>query len=178
MKYLKNSVFFLPAIVFLSISLTFYLALKYNNLDELPSNLIEKLAPKFELERLGNKNLPTDMDLQTAEIKFVNFWASWCTPCRAEHPILNKIAKSNYSIIGVNYKDDPENALKFLNSLGDPYSKVGRDASGRNGLEWGLYGVPETFAIDKNGKILFRHAGPITATIFEKKFKPLFNENR
>ena len=109
------------------------------------------------------------------KIKLVNFWASWCTPCRVEHPILKKISNLNYSIIGVNYKDNPKQALEFLNTFGDPYSKIGADFSGRNGLEWGLYGVPETFVIDQNGKIVLRHAGPITSTIFNKKFKPLLN---
>ena len=177
MKYLKSTLFFLPVIIFLFISITFYFALKFNNSNEIPSNLIKKIAPKIELTTLGGKAVPSSLDLITPEIKFVNFWASWCTPCRAEHPMLKKLAELNYSVIGINYKDDPEKALSFLDNLGDPYTKVGADLSGRNGLEWGLYGVPETFAIDQNGKILFRHAGPITSTIFENKFKSIMNRN-
>lgn len=175
MSYLKSSLFFLPAAIFLLISLTFYFALKYNDLEELPSNLIQKLAPKIKLTHLEKKELPLDADLLSPEIKMVNFWASWCTPCRAEHAMLEKINKLNYSIIGINYKDEPQNALKFLEELGDPYSKVGADLSGRNGLEWGLYGVPETFVIDQKGKIILRHAGPITSSIFENKFMPLLD---
>ena len=175
MKYLKTSLFFLPVIIFLFISLTFYFALKYNNSDELPSNLIHKIAPKIELTPLGKKEIPLDEDLLSKEIKFVNFWASWCTPCRTEHPTLKKIAELNFSVIGINYKDDPQNAVEFLEELGDPYSKVGADLSGRNGLDWGLYGVPETFVINESGKIVLRHAGPITSTIFENKFVPLLN---
>ena len=175
MKYLNRSLFFLPVIIFLGISITFYLSLKYNDLDELPSNLIQTLAPNIDLSPLGDKELPLEADLRSPEIKFVNFWASWCTPCRAEHPMLEKIAKLNYSIIGINYKDDAKNALEFLQILGDPYSKIGADPSGRNGLNWGLYGVPETFVISGEGKIILRHAGPITTTVFEKKFKPILS---
>ena len=175
MKYLKSTLFFLPLIIFLFVSITFYFALKFNNSDEIPSNLIKKFAPKIELTPLGKKPLPSSLDLTSPEIKLVNFWASWCAPCRAEHPILKKIAELNIPVIGINYKDTPETALAFLEELGDPYVKVGADLSGRNGLEWGLYGVPETFVVDKTGKIIFRHAGPITATIFEKKFLSLLN---
>jgi len=176
MKYLKRTLFFLPVIIFLFVILTFYFALKFNNSDEIPSNLIKKIAPKIELTPLSDKALPSSLDLIAPEIKFVNFWASWCAPCRAEHPMLKKIAELNFSVIGVNYKDDPEKALAFLDELGDPYTKVGADLSGRNGLNWGLYGVPETFIIDESGKILLRHAGPITTTIFENKLKPKLNQ--
>jgi cytochrome c biogenesis protein CcmG/thiol:disulfide interchange protein DsbE len=90
--------------------------------------------------------------------------------------MLEQISKLGYPIIGINYKDEPQNALQFLEALGDPYSKVGSDLSGRAGIEWGLYGVPETFVIDKNGQIIFRHAGPITSTNFNKKFLPLLTK--
>ena len=175
MKFFKNSLFFLPVLIFVFITLIFYYALKYNERDELPSNLIQKVAPKLELKSLGEKEMPLNSDLISPEIKFVNFWASWCAPCRAEHPKLKQIAELGYSIIGINYKDDPKNALEFLKFLGDPYSKVGADRSGRNGLDWGLYGVPETFVLNKRGEIILRHAGPITSAIFENKFKPVLN---
>ena len=177
MQYFKQILFFIPLIIFISISITFFFALKYNNVEELPSNLIQKSAPKLDLIRLGYKELPSNADLRLPEIKFVNFWASWCAPCRAEHSILKEITDLNYTVIGINYKDDPKSALQFLEELGDPYLKVGADISGRNGLDWGLYGVPETFVINRNGKIILRHAGPITTTIFEEKFKPLLREN-
>ena len=173
MKYIKNSLFFIPLIAFIFTSGTFYLALKFNSLDELPSALIKKSAPKIKLVKLGEKELPLNSDFEAPKIKFVNFWASWCAPCRAEHPMLKQISKLGYQIIGINYKDDPKKALEFLETLGDPYSKVGSDLSGRAGIEWGLYGVPETFVLDENGKILLRHAGPITSTNFNNKFQPL-----
>ncbi len=177
MKYAGRSLFFLPIILFVFIAMIFYLALKYNNGDELPSSLIQHVAPKLNLEPLGDKKLPQNSDLSAQEIKFVNFWASWCPPCRAEHPLLKKITELNYPIIGINYKDDPQNALDFLRELGDPYTKVGADVSGRNGIEWGLYGVPETFIINNRGEIILRHAGPITSTIFENKFKPVLDKS-
>ena len=173
MKYIKNSMLFLPVIAFLFISGAFYLALKFNNLEELPSALLKKTTPKIELLQLGEKELPTMSDFQAPKIKLVNFWASWCAPCRAEHPMLQQIKKLGYPIIGINYKDDPQKALEFLETLGDPYSKVGSDLSGRAGIEWGLYGVPETFVVDANGKIILRHAGPITSTNFSRKFQPI-----
>ena len=176
MKYVKNSLFFVPVILFLFVSVTFYFALKYNLVDELPSNLVNKVAPTLALSQLGQKVMPTDKDLLSPQIKFVNFWASWCAPCRVEHPILEKIAKLNHTVIGINYKDEPEKALEFLENLGDPYSKIGADLSGRNGLEWGLYGVPETFIVGADGKIIMRHAGPITSSIFKNKFKPLLQK--
>ena len=175
MKFFRSSLVFFPALIFILVSLTFYFALKFNNLEELPSNLLHKAVPRLDLEPLGTKSLPTNTDLTTPQVKFVNFWASWCAPCRVEHPMLKKIANLNYPIIGISYKDNPEDALEFLSNLGDPFVKVGADISGRNGLEWGLYGVPETFIIDQNGKIVLRQAGPITKTVFEKKIKPLLD---
>lgn len=173
MKYLRTILSFIPVIAFIFISGAFYLTLQSNNLDELPSALLKKSAPKVKLVQLGEKKLPLTTDFESPEIKFVNFWASWCTPCRAEHPMLEQISKLGYPIIGINYKDEPQNALKFLKTLGDPYSKVGSDLSGRAGIDWGLYGVPETFVLDATGKIILRHAGPITSTLFNKKFLPL-----
>ena len=177
MKYIKRGLFFFPVLIFVFIATIFYSALKYGTIDELPSNLLQKTAPKLKLDTLGKKDYPTNSDLTSPEIKFVNFWASWCAPCRAEHPLLKQIAELNYPIIGINYKDDPQNALKFLEELGDPFKKVGADPSGRNGLEWGLYGVPETFILNQRGEIILRHAGPITSTIFKNKFKPVLNKS-
>ena len=110
------------------------------------------------------------------KITLVNFWASWCPPCRVEHPQLEKISLvHDINLFGINYKDKEKAAINFLNTFGNPYKKLGADALGRNALEWGVYGVPETFIINGAGKIVFRHAGPITKDIYEKKIRKLLN---
>jgi cytochrome c biogenesis protein CcmG/thiol:disulfide interchange protein DsbE len=111
-------------------------------------------------------------------VKLVNFWASWCAPCRVEHPVLEDLAADGLPIIGVNYKDDPEKALGFLAELGDPYTAVGADPEGRTGLDWGLYGVPETFVIDSDGTVLLRHPGPITRDVLDRRIMPAIDEAR
>ncbi len=176
MKKIKKIFTFMPFVVFLLIALAFYAGLKRENPDELPSVLIGNFAPKLNLTPLGEKEIPTVNDLKSNEIKFVNFWASWCLPCRAEHDIIKVITDSGYKVIGVNYKDKQKNALLFLDELGDPFFKVGSDTSGRTGINWGLYGIPETFILDSQGKVLLRHPGPITLSVFENKFLPLIKK--
>ena len=111
-------------------------------------------------------------------MKLVNFWASWCAPCRAEHPLLSELAAEGVPVLGINYKDEPDKALAFLGELGDPFARVGADASGRTGLDWGLYGVPETFVVDEAGTILLRHAGPLTPDVLEDRLRPLLGPAR
>ena len=103
----------------------------------------------------------------------VNFWASWCGPCRVEHPFLTELTAAGVTVVGVNYKDPPEQALGFLAELGDPYAAIGADPSGRTGLDWGIYGVPETFVVDGDGAILLRHPGPLTPDVIARRITPL-----
>jgi cytochrome c biogenesis protein CcmG/thiol:disulfide interchange protein DsbE len=102
----------------------------------------------------------------------VNFWASWCAPCRAEHPILVDLAAEGIPVHGVNVRDDPAKALAFLAELGNPYATVGADRTGRAALAWGTYGVPETFVLDGAGRVVLRYAGPITREILEQTIRP------
>ncbi len=110
--------------------------------------------------------------LTTGGVKLVNFWASWCAPCRAEHPNLELLRSEGMPIYGVNYKDDPANAVEFLLELGNPYAAIGADPTARTALEWGVSGVPETFILDGEGRIIQRFAGPITQRTLEAVIRP------
>ncbi len=141
--------------------------------DDLKSTLIAKPAPEFDLPSLreGEPNFTT-ADLTGPGVKLVNIWASWCGPCRVEHPELEKLAAAGHRLYGVNYKDDPDNARKFLAALGDPFTRIGADEKGRTAIDWGVYGVPETFVIDGEGRIAYKHIGPIQNDDLETKILP------
>jgi cytochrome c biogenesis protein CcmG/thiol:disulfide interchange protein DsbE len=139
----------------------------------LPSALIGKPAPATELPTLREGGQGFDAAALTAPgVKVVNVWASWCVPCRVEHPELVKLAATGVPVYGINYKDEPRNATRFLDSLGDPYDRIGVDRNGRAGVEWGVYGVPETFIVDGEGRIAYKHVGPIQNDDLEKKIIP------
>jgi cytochrome c biogenesis protein CcmG/thiol:disulfide interchange protein DsbE len=140
--------------------------------EALPSALEGQPAPPLVLTKLGPGEPFTDADLRSGGVKLVNYWASWCAPCRIEHPVLMEIEASGIPVYGINYKDDPEKALGFLAELGDPYAAIGADESGRTALDWGVYGVPETYVIDGSGTIRLRFAGPITREIYERRILP------
>ena len=129
--------------------------------DTLPSALIGRDVPGFELPGLGDKPGLAAADLKSPGVKIVNVWASWCGPCRIEHPKLVALAAEGVTVYGLNYKDAPENAAVFLEELGDPYTRIGVDERGRVGIDFGVYGVPETFVVDAEGKIRYKLVGPI-----------------
>jgi cytochrome c biogenesis protein CcmG/thiol:disulfide interchange protein DsbE len=163
-----------PPLLFATLAALFAFGLNREDADGLPSTMIGREAPLLTTTQLGDLPELTAADLKADGIKLVNFWASWCGPCRVEHPTLEAMAKEGIVIHGVNYKDQTKNALSFLNSLGNPYTKVGKD-EGRTGIDWGATGVPETFIIDGDGKVLFRHAGPITQRVLEETIRPVLN---
>ncbi len=138
----------------------------------LPSAREGQQAPPVVLTEFPGKAAFTDESLRDGQVKLVNYWASWCAPCRVEHPNLDKLAQEGVQIFGINYKDDLRKASAFLDELGDPYAAIGRDEAGRMGLDWGVYGVPETYVIDGNGKIILRFAGPITQRVIEQTIRP------
>lgn len=144
--------------------------------DSLPSAREGQLAPPVVMTEFAGKTAFTDADLRDGQVKLVNFWASWCGPCRVEHPNLEALAKEGLPVYGVNYKDQPGNAATFLQELGDPYAGIGRDEQGRMALDWGVYGVPETYVIDGNGKIILRFAGPVTQRVIDKRLRPALAE--
>lgn len=162
----------LPPLIFAVLAVMFYFGVTRDDPDALPSTRIGRAAPVLELSQLGQIAPLTDADLRAPGVKLVNFWASWCAPCRVEHPMLEKMSEEGITIYGVNYKDDAGNALRFLEEFGNPYAAVGADGNGRTLIEWGASGVPETFIIDGNGVIRMRHAGPITSDILENTIRP------
>ena len=162
----------LPPLIFAGIAGMFVWGMYRDNPDQLPTALAGQTAPAVQVEQLGAGAALTDADLRDGRVKLVNFWASWCAPCRAEHPSLMQLAAEGVPIYGINYKDTPAKAQAFLVELGNPFEKMGADATGRMGLMWGLYGVPESYLIDGEGRILLRHAGPITARVVEGTLRP------
>ena len=147
------------------------LSIKSSISKQIKSNLIGQKKPNFYLTSLKDYEIPQEKHLDIANFKLINFWASWCAPCRAEHSTLMSIQQNGYHIIGINYKDVSSKAEEFLTELGNPYIAIGSDASGKTAIDWGVYGIPETFLLDKDNKILLRIAGPITRTIYENKLK-------
>lgn len=168
-----NLLMILPPLVFLLFATAAYVALKRDNPEELPSALVGQPAPGLaRAVALRGDPAPTAADLTAPGVKLVNFWASWCGPCRAEHPVLSALAAEGVPVIGIDYKDDPEKARGFLAELGDPYLKIGADESGRTGLDWGIYGVPETFVVDGAGNVVMRYPGPLDPQALETRLRP------
>lgn len=155
----------LPIIVFAGLALLFWKGLS-GTPNEIPSALIDKPVPDFVLNPVDGMQLPgfADEDLKKGKVTVVNVWASWCAPCRIEHPLLTELAKRpDIQLFGMNYKDEPPNAVEFLNTLGQPFAAVGMDRDGRTAIDFGVYGVPETFVVDGQGMIRYKHIGPLTA---------------
>lgn len=169
----------LPPVVFAGLAALFYFGMQREDPDQLPTALAGKPAPAVQLTPMEGLEPFTDATLRDGEVKLVNFWASWCAPCRVEHPnLMTLTATEGVPVYGVNYKDKPEAALGFLAEMGDPYAAVGADAEGQMALNWGLYGVPETFVIDGQGRIVTRFAGPITERVMESTIRPALAEAR
>ncbi len=162
----------LPPVLFAGLAVLFYTGMQRENPNALPSVRIGQPAPAMTLVALGGAEKLTAEALSEPGVKLVNYWASWCAPCRAEHPNLMALAEEGIPIYGINYKDDPDKAQAFLEELGNPYAAMGADESGRTGIDWGLYGVPETFVIDSNGVVTFRFPGPITQRALESQVRP------
>jgi len=140
----------------------------------LPSALIGRPVPSFSLPPVQGRTLGLSSADLVGEVSLVNVFASWCTACRVEHPILMRLAETKaVTIHGLNYKDAPADAARWLDTLGDPYTRTGADWDGRVGVEWGIYGVPETFVISANGRVMLRHAGPITPQVLGGTIKPM-----
>lgn len=169
----KLPVFLVPLLLFAGLVVALGVGLTLNP-REVPSPLIGKQVPTFALSPVKGRLLGlSSVDLK-GEVSLVNVFASWCVPCRDEHPLFVDLQRRGVvPIHGINYKDDPDAAARWLKELGDPYTRTGADLDGRVGIDWGVYGVPETYVIDREGRIAYRRIGPITADLLEQKMLPL-----
>lgn len=169
-KYLIPFAVFVVLVVFLAIGLK--LDPKY-----IPSPLIGKPAPEFNLADLHNPEIRIKSSDLKGQVWLLNVWASWCTACRAEHPVIQRLVSMNLApIYGLNYKDKPEDAKNWLKELGDPYKYNLVDRSGDVGIDWGVYGVPETFVIDKKGFIRYKYIGPLNNKAVDEIIVPLLKK--
>ena len=178
----------MPLVIFLSLAgLFLWQMASGNDPNQIPSVLINKPAPEFDLPALnadygfkGDNGEPLP-GFKTADFKgkisVVNVWASWCPTCRDEHPILLDMTKDKrFELVGLAYKDDPANSARFLKNHGNPFDAVGMDISGRVGIDWGVYGAPETFIVDSTGTIRYKHIGALTPRSMMETFMPKLEE--
>ena len=175
---MKKKILILPPIFFfLILSIFFYLLIIERNPSEVPSNLLNKNVPIFEAQSLfKNEKFISSQEIKN-EIILVNFFATWCKPCRDEHVYIKRFSnEKGIKVIGINYKDNSKKTTKWLKKLGNPYSNVLIDKNGKIAIDWGVYGIPETFIVNSSGIIKYRHVGPITDKIY-KKINLLINEN-
>ena len=166
-RYLMPLALFAVLVIFLAVGLTL-------NPREVPSPLIDKSAPAFELAQLHQPGKSFAREDLLGKVWLLNVWASWCVSCRDEHPVLMDLArKKNVVMVGLNYKDKRADALQWLKQFGDPYTLSVIDGDGRTGIDYGVYGVPETFVIDRGGVIRYKHIGPVTPKALTDKILPL-----
>ena len=145
----------------------------------IPSALIDKAVPQFSLPPVKGRSLGLSSNDLSGEVSLVNVFASWCVACREEHPVLMQMkSDAIVPIHGLNYKDQPDNAARWLNTMGDPYTRTGADISGRVAIDWGVYGVPETFVITKDGRIAYKHIGAVTPKVVDETLLPLIRRLR
>ncbi len=170
LKFLIPLVVFFGLVVFLAAGLTL-------NPKEVPSPLIGKPAPAFSLTRLDNAQQTIRREDMLGKVWMLNVWASWCVACREEHPLLMQFAaRQLLPVYGLNYKDGRVEGQQWLARFGDPYAASMFDQDGRVGIDWGVYGVPETFIIDKQGSIRFKHIGPLTPEVLRSRVEPLVRQ--
>jgi cytochrome c biogenesis protein CcmG/thiol:disulfide interchange protein DsbE len=166
---LKRVIYILPTAVFVLLAGLFLVRLNSgDDPSHIPSPLIDRAAPDFSLPSLMGGEPVTGKDL-TGGVTVLNVFASWCMPCRAEHPILMRIAREGRArVVGLNYTDKPSDAKAWLEALGNPYGRIASDRKGRAAIDYGVYGVPETFIIDAKGRIRYKHVGPIMPFQYEE----------
>ena len=167
---MRKQLLIIPFVLFLLVLITFfYLLMIERNPSVISSNLLNKNVPKFQSESLlKNQNFVSSEEFGK-EIVLVNFFATWCKPCRDEHEYIKRFSdEKKVRVIGINYKDDRKKTIKWLKTLGNPYSDIPLDGKGIIAIDWGVYGIPETFVVNSKGIIKYRHVGPITKKVYKK----------
>ena len=178
----SRALFLVPLVLFLAMTGFLARGLFWGEPEKIPSVLIGKPAPEFDLPPIvdgsGAPGLSKE-DVKEGGVAIVNFWASWCGPCRIEHPLLMDIARTtDIPVYGINQKNVPAEALRFLEELGNPYTQIGADRDGRAGIDFGVYGLPETFVINEKGDIIYKHVGPIRPETWRREMLPLIKAAR
>lgn len=163
--------YLLPMVMLVGLTLLFAFGLQHDP-REVPSPLIGKPAPAFELREVGTQN-PFRSERLLGRPVLVNYWASWCAGCQIEHPLLMELSRRGVEIVGIDYKDTDAEGLRWLSRHGNPYRAVLADPQGAVGLDWGVYGVPETFVLDARGTIVHKHIGPLTEAAWRDTIEPL-----
>jgi len=168
--------FLLPLVIFVVMAGFLWKGLSLNP-NDVPSPLVGKPAPQFELSQLHQAEQAVSRDSNLGKVWLLNVWASWCVSCRQEHPVFMQLSRmGEVPIYGLNYKDEREDAIKWLKDFGNPYTISAHDYKGRVGVDYGVYGVPETYVIDKQGVIRHKHTGPVSAQALRETILPLVRE--
>lgn len=162
----------LPPVLFLGLAMLFWMQMRSGNSNDMPSVFLGKPAPAIEQAALPGIPAPVQADLATGGVVVVNFWASWCPPCRAEHPTLKALTEEGITVIGVNMMDREADALGFLAEAGNPFAKIAFDPKGKTRLEWGVTAPPETFILNGKGEVVFRFIGPLVGDDYLNRFRP------
>lgn len=169
----------LPLLAFIALALLLFVGVRMNSgkdTSAIPSPLIGKQAPVLNLPELNMPEQSIGLQDLKGRAFVLNIWGSWCVSCRIEHPVITEMAKSGVIVVGYNYKDSAEDARAWLNQFGNPFALIIQDEDGKAALDWGIYGAPETFVIDAQGFVRFKHVGPITSEIVQNKILPLLKD--
>ncbi|MFX0544683.1 DsbE family thiol:disulfide interchange protein [Roseovarius sp. S1116L3] len=165
-----------PPVVFAGLAALFFIGMQRGDPDALPSVFIGQPAPPVAEKGLDGRPLLTDADLRSGEVTIVNFWASWCPPCRVEHPKLKALTAEGLRVAGINFKDEASQAQRYLTDDGDPFFASGFDPKGSTAIDWGVTAPPETFIVAGDGTVLFRYAGPLIGSDYEQRFRPALDK--
>lgn len=175
---MRRLIFLLPLLLFVGVGVAFFLGFERDPRD-IPSALIDKPVPDFALPALPGHKEGVSSAMLKGDVTLVNVFASWCIPCKAEHPVITRLSKElGVTVRGINYKDKTEDALGWLQRNGDPYASIGADLDGRVSIDWGVYGVPETYLVDRQGRIRFKQVGPLTPQVVDEQILPMIKHLR